>query len=207
MTPRDNPFNSWRIESLDYRFATGSWDTLLRRLFERGGRGAIVGPHGTGKTTLMEQLADRLTRLGLVVRHVRLESDDRGRCRRQLRDMARGAGPKDALLLDGAGLIGGAPWWRFRLAARRASVVVVTGHREGRLPLLCRTGATPELLHGLIDQLLGPGHPVTPARCRQLLAHCGGNVRRVFGLLYDRWSVRAGAQKNPVDALCLDGVL
>lgn len=180
MRPRDNPFASHRVEGLRYRLPEGTtWDGLLERLAALGFRAALVGPHGHGKTTLLEDLAPRLTARGVRVRTVTLRQDERGVDWKRL----RGLGPDDVLFLDGAELLGRLAWLRVRFLCRRAGGLIVTSHRPGLLPTLLECRTTPELLAGLVRELTGE-EPDTA----ELFARHGGNLRLVFWKLYDRYA-------------------
>ncbi len=53
MRPRENPFAVHRVEALAFRLPDGlTWDAFLDRCAAAKWRGAIVGPQGSGKTTL-----------------------------------------------------------------------------------------------------------------------------------------------------------
>jgi hypothetical protein len=58
MKAKDNPFNGHAISSIDFRFEPSIEANLVARLEETNWRGAIVGPHGTGKSTLVKFIAD-----------------------------------------------------------------------------------------------------------------------------------------------------
>ena len=58
MIARLNPFNMQRIECIRFRPATGTVDEIIGRFEAMGRCGAIIGPKGHGKTTLLEQIAE-----------------------------------------------------------------------------------------------------------------------------------------------------
>jgi hypothetical protein len=181
---RDNPFASHRVEKLRYRLPEGlTWDRLLERLAALRFRAALVGPHGRGKTTLLEDLAPRLTAKGFRVRIVTLRQEERRVDWKRL----RGLGPDDILFLDGAELLGRLDWLRVRLLCRRARGLIVTSHRPGLLPTLLECGTTPELLAGLVRELTGE-----ELETAELFARHGGNVRMAFWEMYDRAAKPAG---------------
>jgi hypothetical protein len=180
---RDNPFASDRVESLRYRLPEGlTWDRLLERLAALRFRAALVGPHGRGKTTLLEELAPRLTARGFRVRTVTLRQDESGIDWRRL----QGLGADDVLFLDGAELLGRFAWLRVRLRCRRAGGLIVTSHRPGLLPTLLECGTTPELLAELVRELTGEELEVA-----ELFARHEGNVRMALWEMYDRASSAA----------------
>ncbi len=187
MRPRDNPFATRRLDRLDYRLEGITWDALIHRLEETGGRGAVVGAHGRGKTALIEALAPRLEVQGYRVRWLRPEDSSRPWKRRFLRDLGRRTGPRDAVLLDCGELLGPVAWWRLRWAVRRAGVLVATLHRPGRLPTLHQCTSSPELLHDLVEELLERPAPELRDSTREFHDRHGGNLRECLLALYDRF--------------------
>ncbi len=185
MRPADNPFASSRIDGLAYRFGHGDLTMIVERLARHGGRGAVVGPHGSGKTTLMDQLAESLAgepvriRLGTVTAHP---------LRTTLRALPTAVGSRHAILLDGAEQLGTTAWWRLQLRIRRAGAVVITSHRPGRLPTVHECVTTPELLRDLVRQI----DPATAASVDigDLFRRHRGDIRSCFRELYDRCSNR-----------------
>ena len=60
MRPRDNPFSAERLDTLAYKCQPTFFEDLLERLALFNYRAAIVGPHGSGKSALLEALAPKL---------------------------------------------------------------------------------------------------------------------------------------------------
>ncbi len=185
--PRDNPFAVQRVLKVRFRLPeTLSWEDLLDRFATLRRRGAIVGPHGHGKTTLLEDLAPRLEAHGFQVRtislreaHPRLDQEDR--------TVVRSLGPRDVLFLDGAEQLGWLSWMEVRLRTRQAGGLVITSHRPGLLPTLFECETTPELLAGIVSELLDGGEE---PEVEELHARHRGNVRDALRELYDRWAGR-----------------
>lgn len=172
---RLNPFRSERIEALAYRPTSRGRDLadVQERWEKAGRRGAVVGPHGSGKTTLVEQFGRRL-------------GDTRWM------DVRPGTTPvsvSSVLLLDGLERL---PWWTRRswLAACRAPGLIATLHRPGcGLPVLLRTSTTPDLLEDLVAELLGqPLDGGQRGECRALFAAHRGDLRKCLETLYRRWA-------------------
>jgi hypothetical protein len=183
---RDNPFAVQRVLEIRYRLPAGlTWEGLVDRLAALRWRAALVGPHGRGKTTLLEDLAPRLTALGFRVRTITLQ-EAHPRLTLQERSLLRALGPGDILLLDGAEQLGRLAWLLVKLRCRRAGGVVVTSHRPGLLPTLLECETTPELLAGIVSEL---GEGEAP-EVEELYARHHGNLRDALRELYDRWAGR-----------------
>lgn len=183
MKARLNPFTVDRVQTIRYRPLNTTFDDILMRLEAMDYRAAIVGPEGAGKTTLLEDLQQALERRGRRTRMVFVNDTsplDRS-TRRQLLARLRS---DEIVLLDGADAIGYAMWFalRRRILSRAAGLVITT-HRPGRLPTLIHCTTTPELLSGIVRDLL-PERPDNEA-LQQLYHHHQGNIRSCLRTLYD----------------------
>lgn len=188
MRARDNPFGAQRLLALRYRLAGLTWDDLLARLAALGHRAALVGPHGHGKTTLLEDLAVRLEERGFRLRSATLHQGDSRLSADQERALFADLTPRDYLLLDGAEQLNALSWRRVERRSRAAGGLVVTAHRAGLLPTLVECRTSPELLAGLLRELLGA--EADELRPEQLYARHGGNLRDALRELYDLWAER-----------------
>jgi hypothetical protein len=181
--PGDNPFAVQRVLEIRSRLPPGlTWEDLLDRLAALRWRAAIVGPHGHGKTTLLEDLAPRIAARGFRVRTVSLR-EARPRLDRTDEEMIQSLGPGDVLLVDGAEQLGWLSWTAVRLRTRRAGGLVITSHQPGLLPTLFECQTSPELLAGIVEELSGDD-----LDAGELLARHCGNVRDALRELYDRWA-------------------
>jgi hypothetical protein len=202
MRAGDNPFNVQKLRSIRYRLSGQTWDSLLERLATLNWRAAIVGPHGHGKTTLLQDLMPRLEAHGFRIRSVMLHTGDR-RLGREQRDLLfRDLGPRDILCVDGAEQLGRWSWLALRLRSRAAGGLLITSHRAGMLPTLVDCETTPELLAGIVRDLLGGAGEARQAGMEQrtdtverpdpveLWARHGGNVREALWEMYDVWGRR-----------------
>lgn len=189
MTPaRDNPFATDRVLACRYEPQGWTWDELMVRLRGLRYRGAIVGPHGTGKTTLLEDLRSYLDEAGVPTIHLQLWADKRrlGREDWSRLDAARRA--RAVVLLDGAEQLRPLRWLHLLVRVRKCRGLVVTLHRAGRLPTLVQTTTSPALLRR-IAMTLDPAHDLPDAP--DLHTRHAGNLREALRELYDR---RAGEQ-------------
>jgi hypothetical protein len=200
MRARDNPFAAQRVRRIRYRLPDLTWNELLARLAGLRYRAALVGPHGHGKTTLLEELGRRLEARGFAVRTVTLHEGDRRLTPVHERTLLTGLTTSHMLLLDGAEQLGPLAWRRVERRSRAAAGLLVTTHSAGRLPTLCECVSTPELLAGIVSELLGGGeadrlHP-SPS---DLFARHRGNLRDALRELYD---VYAESEAFPSQTPC-----
>jgi len=180
----DNPFRVDRVSAIRYRPFDMTFERIFDRLAAMDYRAAIVGPEGAGKTTLLEDLQKALEDKGKRTRMVFVNDTsplDHGTRRRLLAQLTRDC----IVLLDGADAIGYATWVCLKRAIlSRASGLVITTHRPGRLPPLIQCETTPELLAGIVRDLLPQADD--DEALRQLYHHHQGNIRNCLRDLYDR---------------------
>ncbi len=146
--------------------------------------GAIVGPHGSGKTNLLVHLARLLTETDHCVGPFRARS-----CR-------DAAGIVRAILRSTPGAIACIDSWEQlgrtgRLAVRwaaawRRSGLLVTSHRVTELPTLIDCHTSRVLLERLVERLPGAGG-MSPSEIDDAFARHGGNLRDSLAELYDRF--------------------
>jgi predicted AAA+ superfamily ATPase len=137
-----------------------------------------VGPKGSGKTTLMLELARGVQANGWEPVYVRLNESDRKLSLRTLE-------PLDAqtmVFLDGAEQLSGWRWRCFLRHVRPAGRVLISVHSRGRLPVVFQTSTGAELLQRLYQQLTHDRLEIE--QCADLLARFDGNIRAVFHWLY-----------------------
>lgn len=192
MRARENPFRSDRLLSLRYRLQQGTWEGLLARFESLGRRAAIVGPNGTGKTTLLEDLAPRFLERGWRVRELRLDEETPDYDPAVLEALT----PRDVILFDGAEQLGRFAWSSFERRSRGAGGLLITVHRPGRLPTLLETRTSPELLAGLVDQILGDSSEEVRPLAPGLFSKHRGNLREALRDLYDRFAMGDGPGRS-----------
>ena len=195
MMARDNPFAPDRLRKrlgFDPQLAGTSWEALDARWRELGGRAAVTGRCGSGKTSLLDAWAERLgeapLRLFFNDRHRALDAADRAL-------LAACAGK--VLFIDGEDL----PGWRdrreLRRAARRARALLVARHRAGGWPVLIRLRSHPgqaaELLRRAAPEWAGHFQSGLEARWKS----CGGNLRELLLGCYDELA----AGKKPFEKI------
>lgn len=193
--PRSNPFATrftrpGRVVPLDADGRPLDLDALLDRLLGLGGRAAIEGPHGSGKTSLLTALAAHLERRGGTARLTRVggiaEATGLLRC--------LGRTPVETVVcVDGwerlAPPVALAARW---LAARRGHGLIVTAHRATGLPLLHRCRPTAAVLARVVAELPDHGGTIGDDDLADAFASHSGNLREALYDLYDRFARRTG---------------
>ncbi len=185
---RDNPFRSDRIDQLAYQLEGESWEAILARLAGMNFRAAVVGPHGSGKTTFLDALTPRLSSQGLRPVRITLNASLR-RLSPEQWDCLDAITNHQVLLLDGSEQLS---WWGWRclcLRTRCAGGVVITSHRAGRLPTLLKCRSSVRLAKKLVDGLC-PGAIGDEAISVCFDRHAG-NVREMFRELYESVGARS----------------
>ncbi|QNN23034.1 AAA family ATPase [Planctomycetales bacterium ZRK34] len=188
MKAKDNPFRAERLHKLTYQPVDETWPSIMRRLSALHHRAAIIGPHGTGKSTLLDALAQRLAASGMNLHRLFINDTSPAPPMRVIIGMARSLGPRDVMLIDGAERITRRTWAYLKHATHRLGGLIITTHRRGMLPPLVTTRGTPALLHALIDRLPDVQAHELPMSPAMLLDQCRGNVRDALRQLYDHYA-------------------
>ncbi len=194
----DNPFRVQRLAQLAYRLDGTTWEALLARFAALDRRGALVGPEGRGKSTLLLELGGRLARQGFRLRLATLRRGERRMAASDWERLFGGASERDLLLVDGAQELAAREWRRVREASRRAGGLLITSHRAGLLPTLHECRTTPELLVELMAELLDGAAPhdaafASPAAARSRYDRHDGNLRDALLAAYDDCARAASA--------------
>jgi len=199
-----NPFATrWvRPGALHYHFANGtSAAAVVERLKKNCWRGAIVGPHGSGKSALLLSLIPLIETAGRRVEAISLHDRERA-LSAEFTGAIRGKdglGPAPMLpVVDGYEQLG---WWARRslgaMCRRDDCGLLVTVHREiaaGGLPILYRTQADLETVQYIIDhELPAHGGLIQPADVAIAFAAAHGNTREALFSLYDLFERRRHA--------------
>lgn len=192
---RDNPFASHRVESLRYRYPGFDFAVAVAQLEQMQWRAAILGPHGTGKTTLLLELYrylqystnDRFKSIRLWLVPLDLKSRNQ-----QWLELLEECSPQQILLVDGIErlswtkqirLLGLGPSWIHQSNLPKS--IVVTTHRPVGLPVWLHTSSNCATMEELLQELYPTASPETINQARRLFTTRRGNIRDVFWKLYD----------------------
>ena len=185
MKARENPFRTDRVLALRYRPRDETLKQLLDRLHRIGYRAAIVGPHGTGKTTLLEDIEPELRVLGFRTKLLHFYDKKRrfrrGEMKRFFAELTR----QEFILLDGAEQMSALQWQWFKVRSKKAGGLLITAHKKGMLPTLTECATSPELLEEIISELLIGETALRSGRSRELFKAHQGNIRSVLREMYD----------------------
>lgn len=182
---RLNPFRSEKIDRLCYTSADFSMNQLASQFEQLRRRGAILGPQGHGKTTLLEQFISHLGSSDLCIWRMELKAGDRQLPPHQWEQIQQRAGENDLIVLDGAEQLSWWRWKQFVKSLQPGQGCLITSHRHGLLPSLWHCSTSPELLRRLVAQLQGPLTSTQHNWLDQLFVQTQGDIRQCFRSLYD----------------------
>ncbi len=173
---RENPFATFRTDSLAFRFPTGQWSENLKRLAALRYRAAIVGPQGTGKTTLLHELSLKLLDLGFKPVFARANVE-------LVESLLSNVEPNQIILLDSAEQLPRPLWWKLVWRTRERCGLVVTVHRRCLLPNWVQCNSSPALARYLLREL--GLSDLDAATLASAFKRHRGNIRDLFRSLYD----------------------
>jgi len=187
VSAKDNPYATVYLERIPFRFPSGmTWELLMQRLQSMQWCASIVGGHGRGKTTLLEQLLPRLKQQGFDPRTFVLRTESTNAEKDVLTEQLRAVEKPGLIVLDGAEQLSTARWLGVRSAASKAAGFLITVHRTSRLPVVLNLESNVSLLKSLVEELTGGSLPAGEAHA--IFQRHYGNLRDCFRELYDRYA-------------------
>jgi energy-coupling factor transporter ATP-binding protein EcfA2 len=189
---RPNPFSTRFVRpgAIGYRFEDGQTAAgLVARLAELGWRAQVLGPHGSGKSTLIAAIVGPL------------EQGGRGACVFVLRDGQRrmpvgwvsdaNKASAGVIVVDGYEQLGRLNRCWLALRCRRNGWgLLVTAHRDVGFRTLYRTAANLDVAQAVVAALL-PADDTSISRqtVADAFAASQGDLRETLFALYDRYEV------------------
>jgi hypothetical protein len=191
-----NPFATRCVRpgALPYCFPDGgNAEQLIEKLKVNEWRGAIIGPHGTGKSTLLAELRPCIERADWRVEMIALHDGQR-----RLPAgfwAAIGREMQCFVIVDGFEQLGWWSRWRLLQACRRnKSGLLITAHRSeaiAGLPVIYQTSGDLQTVQHLVDDLLPPhGGEIQPNDVSTAFRAHAGNVRETMFALYELFEQR-----------------
>jgi hypothetical protein len=189
--PRSNPFATRYVRpgAVPFLFPDeASTAALVDRLAALQWRAMIVGPHGSGKTSLLECFLPECVRRGREPKRFSLHDQQRRLPEYDRRDWNR----QTLVVIDGYEQLA---WWPrrqlLRACQRQGCGLLITAHRPGPLPVLYKTEPSLSVVQQLVSQLLPAAEERISAAdvCTAYRQH-GPNVREVLFALYDLYQSR-----------------
>jgi hypothetical protein len=165
---------------------------LVEQLQGNNWRGQIIGPHGSGKSTLVADLTPALEDAGRVVvyRQVKpTDADERGQDYLELVATASG---QTMLIIDGYEQLS---WWTRRRiesgSGGQGCGLLITAHRDMGLPALLQLQPSLETAEQVVQQLLPPGdRTITRGDILAAWNASGENIREMLFKLFDVYQSR-----------------
>lgn len=182
MKASENPFRSVEVAKLRYRIGAPELQSMAMRAIDADTACAILGPEGTGKTTLLEDLGEQLNRIGKSIVWHRLTNQSSNSERRAVVKRLIEARSDSIQLLDGGEVLGTRAWWLIRKATRRNLRLIATLHRNRGLSILHGTEPNWDVARDLVHKLHQTDDILATAR--GAFEASGGNVREVFRACY-----------------------
>ena len=200
MTASRNPFRSSRLRPgvVPYVFSEGkSLDDLMQRLAGQRYWGQIIGPHGSGKSTLVQSVKGRLLEQGCEVVHGSFQGGSENW-------NVHAVGKTNALktntrqrvvIIDGFEQLTWLRRQRWKTYCRfTGRGLIVTAHQSIGLPELYRTGASREIALQVVTRLAGHAPAgISHDDVTQAFQSQGGNLRDTLFALYDLYETRRPA--------------
>lgn len=193
LPPDTNPFSTRFVRpgAMAYFFSDDvSLERIVARLRDNNGWGQILGPHGTGKSTLLQAITPQLAAAG---KQIELFTLHQGQPRLDVEPRRiRNWNERTQIIVDGYEQLS---WWhRWRLVRecrKRRAGLLVTTHRDLGLPTLFETRGSLETTQLIASRLLGDEtHLISSQDVAAAFHQNRSNVRETLFALYDLYEVR-----------------
>ena len=206
-----NPFSTRFVRpgAIEYLFPEGwSAERIIVALSANGWRGSIVGPHGSGKSSLLATLIPLLKQRGVLPYLISLHDKQRWlpHVGEPLRDSQSRLGEPRlrVLVIDGYEQLNRLSRWLVPFRCRnRGWGLLVTAHQNVSLPTIFETSTSLMTFEAIVAQLLPPHVAIlTSEDVAAAYANSAGNLRESLFHLYDRYAKRADeSNRRPLSSV------
>ena len=187
ISARHNPFATDRVERmLSYHpeWSGTSWQEIDQRWQALNRRAALIGRHGSGKTTFIDAWKARLIDQGCGVTHLFLNRETSRLSGDDWRVLEDGAG--NVIILDGEEQLNWSQRRQFYQLTQKAAGLLVTRHRLGKLPPLQHFAPSIEVLHACVRQLAPDCYDQLAPMFPTWWKEDHGNIREILLRCYDQ---------------------
>ncbi|MDR1479826.1 MAG: hypothetical protein LBJ00_12910 [Planctomycetaceae bacterium] len=193
MTVKDfgsNPFSvcNWQAGSIEYIFDSEvNIGEIFARLTAAGGVGQIVGKHGSGKSTLLESLERHLTKSGLNVQKILLNSTKKSLPQNFLLSLQK-KDTNTVHILDGYEQLSLLSKIKLRMKnLHNTGGFIFTTHKLAAfVPIIHKTIARYEIFQHLVRNMIKNNNfKINDKQIEQIFKETNGNFRDGFFKLYD----------------------
>jgi len=189
VSARNNPFAVQRTDAIPFDFSETNFanvESFYHHVRQFNFRGAILGKHGRGKTTLLCDLHSFFRDQGINSELVFLPRERQ--LQRESIDefVQRGLGGS-IILVDGIERASFLARQRVLSHSKQYGGFIATTHRTSRLRTLLHCRTSQQTLIATLDSL-GLNQPNIATAALPLLSKHGGNIRLVLRELYDQYA-------------------
>lgn len=195
MKAQKNPFRSNLIAELRFAIEPTELAGLAHRILDKPGGYALIGPHGTGKTTLLEDLDQRITQtpeVEIEIRWIRLNQESSSHERKQALEQLLNPIAGIIYFLDGGEVLNVFDWWRIkRSLVHKQLRVTATLHKPNGITSLLQTSSDWTLALDCISKILGEA-PDKALRtvAKEAFKESNGNIRTTLRACYWEYARR-----------------
>ena len=186
MNAEDNPFRRSAIANIRYEITSEDLQHILDKLKIQNYCGAILGPHGSGKSTLMEDIQHGLEGEGKKTQWIRIHKESEKSVKRAAIKKILACDVNTINFLDGAESLGVINWitLAYKIKKKRRTLIATT-HYPCPLPRIFKTYTSQAQALELTQKLAAEyWNPTLEAVAKNAYTKNKGDVREVFRACY-----------------------